>query len=76
VAVPFSATGAEPAIGKPSVLFADVYDFGTGISIPNYDVTRDGRFVVPKREVGDVGLQIGVNWVSELERIIAAGGVR
>ena len=76
VAVPFAATGAEPMIGKPSALFADVYDFGTGISIPNYDLTRDGRFVLTKREVGDVGLQIGVNWASELPRIMAAGGVR
>jgi hypothetical protein len=67
---------AEPAIGKPAVLFADVYDYGTGISIPNYDVTPDGRFIVTKREAGDGGLQIGLNWVSQLERILAAGGVR
>ena len=29
-------------LGKPNALFADVYDFGQGLSIPNYDVTTDG----------------------------------
>jgi len=76
VAVPFTATGTEPAIGKPADLFVDMYDYGTGISIPNYDVAADGRFIVTKREAGDVGLQIGLNWDRELERILAAGGVR
>src|SRR4030095_12205371 len=76
VSVPFNASGAEPVIGKPKVLFADVFDFGTGISIPNYDVTPDGRFIVTKRETGDGGLQIGMNWTNELTRILAAGGVR
>ena len=76
VAVPFSATGNEPAIGKPVNLFADTYDYGTGISIPNYDVTPDGRFILTKREAGDSGLQLGLNWTSQLERILAAGGVR
>ena len=74
--MPFTATGTEPAIGKPVDLFVDMYDYGTGISIPNYDVTPDGRFIVTKREAGDMGLQIGLNWDRELERILAAGGVR
>ena len=76
VAVSFTATGNEPAIGKPVNLFADTYDYGTGISIPNYDVTPDGRFILTKREAGDSGLQLGLNWTSQLERILAAGGVR
>lgn len=29
-------------LGKPNALFADVYDSGQGLSIPNYDVTTDG----------------------------------
>lgn len=39
-------SGAEPVLGKPTSLFADVYDFGQGLSIPNYDVTSDGRFLI------------------------------
>src|SRR5262249_11940541 len=44
--VAFNGAGAEPTFGKPAPLFADVYDFGQGVSIANYDVTRDGRFIM------------------------------
>lgn len=63
-------------IGKAVQLFADAYDFGPNITLPHYDVTHDGRFIVTRREAGDGGLRIGVNWVRELERILAAGGAR
>ena len=43
------ASGAEPAFGKPTPLFADEYDFGLGISIASYDVTRDGPLVMLRR---------------------------
>jgi Tol biopolymer transport system component len=76
VAVPFGTTHAEPVIGKAVLLFADTYDFGPNTTLPNYDVTHDGRFIVTGREAGDGGLQIGVNWERELERILAAGGAR
>jgi hypothetical protein len=75
-AVPFAGAGAEPIIGKPMTLFPDAYDFGAGISIPNYDVTPDGRFIVTRRDAGDGGLTLGVNWTNELQRILAAGGVQ
>jgi Tol biopolymer transport system component len=76
MSVGFDGKNTEPEIGKPAPLFADVYDFGSGISIPNYDVMRGGRFILIRRDVGDTGLQIAVNWISELERIIAAGGLQ
>jgi hypothetical protein len=76
VAVPFAGAGVEPVIGKPTTLFPDTYDFGAGISIPNYDVTPDGRFILTRRDAGDGGLTLGVNWTSELKRVLAAGGVK
>lgn len=41
--------------GKPNALFADVYDFGQGLSIANYDVNRDGRSIayLEARREGD-----------------------
>jgi serine/threonine-protein kinase len=76
VAVPISTSGAEPAFGKPVALFADEYDFGQGISNPNYDVTPDGRFVMLRRGPNGGKLRIVVHWTEELKRILAAGGAR
>jgi hypothetical protein len=76
VAVPFDGSAATPTIGKAAPLFADTYDFGSGISIPNYDVTPDGRFILTRRDPGDGGLALGVNWTNDLVRILAAGGAK
>jgi hypothetical protein len=76
MAVAFGGAGAEPEIGKPAPLFSDVYDFGTAISLATYDVTKDGRFIVTKREDGTSSLQVVSNWTAELRRIVAAGGVK
>ena len=70
------ASGAEPAFGKPTTLFADEYDFGAGLSIANYDVTPDGHFIMLRRGANGGKLRVVVNWTSELEHILAAGGVR
>ena len=76
VAVPISTSGAEPAFGKPVALFADEYDFGQGISNPNYDVTPDGRFVMLRRGPNGGKMRVVVHWTEELKRILAAGGAR
>lgn len=76
VAVPIDTSGAEPEFGKPTVLFADDYDFGQGLSIANYDVTPDGRFMMLRRGANGGKLRVVVNWTEELTRILAAGGVR
>ena len=76
VAVTMDASGAEPAFGKPTALFADDYDFGQGISIANYDVTPDGRFIMLRRGANGGKLRVVVNWTEELKQILAAGGVR
>jgi len=76
IAVAFDASGAEPAFGKPTPLFADEYDFGQGISIANYDVTRDGRFIMLRRGTHGSSLRVVIHWTEELNQILAAGGVR
>jgi hypothetical protein len=54
----------------------DTQNTGGATHTSIYDVTHEGRFIVTRREPGDGGLQIGVNWARELERILAAGGAR
>ena len=76
MAVAFDASGAEPVLGRPTALFADVYDFGQGLSISNYDVTRDGRFLMLRRGTGGGTLRVVINWTEELKRTLAGGGVR
>jgi len=67
---------AEPAFGKPAALFADEYDFGQAISIANYDVTRNGRFVMLRRGSHGSNLRVVIHWSEELKQILTAGGVR
>jgi Tol biopolymer transport system component len=76
VAVTMDPTGAEPVFGRPTALFADEYDFGRGISIPNYDVAPDGRFIMLRRDANGGSLRAVVNWTEEQKAILASGGVR
>jgi Tol biopolymer transport system component len=76
IAVSLDASGAEPVFGKPTALFSDEYDFGGGASIANYDVTRDGRFIMIRRGANGGKLRVIVNWTEELKQILAAGGIR
>jgi hypothetical protein len=76
MAVAVDSSGAQPTFGKPAALFADEYDFGQAISIPNYDVTREGRFIMLRRGSHGSSLRVVVHWVEELKQILAAGGVR
>jgi Tol biopolymer transport system component len=66
----------EPRLGRPTALFADEYDFGPGITTPNYDVTPDGRFIFLRRTPNSGRLQVVLNWLPELQKVIAAGGAR
>jgi hypothetical protein len=76
IAVAFDGKGEEPSLGKPQGLFADVYDFGQGLSIRNYDVTLDGRFLMLRRTTEGGTLRVVLNWTEELKRTLASGGVR
>ena len=75
MAATFDASRAEPTFGKPVALFSDEYDFGN-MSIPNYDVTRDGRFIMLRRGTRGGRLRAVINWTEELKQVLAAGGVR
>jgi hypothetical protein len=75
MAVAFDASGREPSFGRPKALGADVYD-SQGLSIPNYDVTRDGRFLMLRRVTQGGTLRVVLNWTEELKRTLAKGGVR
>jgi serine/threonine-protein kinase len=75
-AVPFDGDGEEPVIGKPQPLFKDEYDMSLGITIPQYDVTPDGRFLMLRREASSSHLRIVLNWTEELKRILAEAGNR
>jgi Tol biopolymer transport system component len=76
LAVSFDGSAEEPVLGKPEVLFADEYELGGGVSIANYDVTPDGRFIMLRQDPSGGKLRIVFNWTEELKRILAAGGVR
>jgi len=76
MAVAVNSSGPEPTFGKPAALFADEYDLGQALSIPNYDVTRDGRFIMLRRGSHGSSLRVVIHWTEELKQILAAGGVR
>ena len=63
----------EVKLSAPRVLFEQRYAFGAGITMANYDVTRDGqRFIMVKDESGAARLNIVLNWLSELTRMAPA----
>jgi dipeptidyl aminopeptidase/acylaminoacyl peptidase len=76
MAATFDGRSAEPRLGRPVALFADEYDSGPGITSPNYDVMPDGRFIFFRVTPASGRLQVVLDWLPELERLIAAGGVR
>jgi len=74
MAVALGASGSEPTFGKPRAVFSDNYDFGQNVTIANYDVTRDGRFIM-LRAAHSGSLRVAIHWTEELKQILAAGGV-
>jgi serine/threonine-protein kinase len=76
MAVALESSGAEPFFGKPVALFTDEFDLGQGISVANYDVTRDGRFIMLRRGTHGSRLHVVLHWTDELKRLIASGGMR
>jgi len=64
------ATSPEVSLSPPRLLFEQRYAFGGGITMPNYDVTRDGqRFVMVKDESSAGRLNVVVNWSSDLAHV-------
>jgi serine/threonine protein kinase len=75
MSVALDASAAEPKFGKPKFLFTDEYGFGQAITIPNYDVTTDGRFIMLRGRTQGGSLRVVINWTEDLKKILAAGGV-
>jgi eukaryotic-like serine/threonine-protein kinase len=74
-AVTFDGKGDAPVLGRPAPLFADEYDFGQGLSVANYDALPGGRFAMFRRDPGSGRFRIALNWTTELERLVASGGL-
>ena len=56
-------TSPSLKLSSPVMLFEGRYAYGAGITIPNFDVTRDGqRFVMVKPESGAGRLNVVLNW--------------
>ena len=72
MAVELSAT-PNVVLSPPIVLFEQRYAYGAGITIANYDVTRDGqRFVMVKDESTAGRVNVVLNWFEELKRLAPA----
>jgi serine/threonine-protein kinase len=62
------SAGADLRLSQPRVLFDRQYAFGSGITIPNYDVSPDGqRFAMIKDESSGTHLNVVLNWLRELQ---------
>ena len=62
-------TDPAPRLSSPKVLFEGRYAYGAGITIANFDVSRDGqRFVMVKPESGAGRLSVVLNWFAERGR--------
>ena len=70
VAVTFA--GGDVTLSQPTELFERRYAYGAGITIPNYDVTRDGqRFLMVKDESTAGRLRMILNWTPDPSRASA-----
>ena len=63
MAVSVTPAGNELRLSAPSQLFQRAYGYGAGITIANYDVTKDGQRFVMVRDDARVGrLRVILNW--------------
>jgi hypothetical protein len=68
-------TTPQVTLSTPRVLFEQRYAYGAGITMANYDVTKDGqRFIMVKDESGAARLNVILNWLSELRRVAPVTG--
>ena len=62
-------TNRDVTLSPPRLLFERRYAFGAGITIANYDVSRDGqRFIMVKDEASAARLNVVLNWADELKQ--------
>ena len=63
-------TTPDVKLSTPRLLFEQRYAYGVGITMANYDVTRDGQhFIMVKDEAGGGRLNVILNWFTELNRL-------
>jgi hypothetical protein len=68
MAVAFTPAGSEVQLSAPKQLFARSYAFGAGITIANYDVTKDGQRFVMVQDDSSIGrLRVVLNWHADAE---------
>jgi hypothetical protein len=61
--VGLTPAGTELQLSAPRQLFARAYAYGAGITIANYDVTKDGQRFLMVRDVTTAGrLRVILNW--------------
>ena len=66
-------TTPDVKLSTPRLLFEQRYAYGAGITLSNYDVTRDGqRFIMVKDEINGGRLNVVLNWFTELNRLAPA----
>ena len=66
-------TDPAPKLSSPKVLFEARYAYGAGITIPNFDVSRDGqRFLMVKPESSGGRLNVVLNWLAAPARASAS----
>jgi eukaryotic-like serine/threonine-protein kinase len=69
MAVDFTSSGDEFQLSAPKQLFARAYAYGAGITIANYDVTKDGQRFLMVRDDASLGrLRVILNWHPDAPR--------
>ena len=64
------STTPDMTLATPRLLFERRYAFSAGITLANYDVTRDGqRFVMIRDEPGAARLNVVLNFLDDLKRL-------
>ena len=61
------STRPDLVLSPPRLLFDRRYAFGIGVTIPNYDVSPDGDFVMVKSEADSGRLNVVLNWFDDLK---------
>jgi serine/threonine-protein kinase len=70
MAVEVTPSGDALQLSAPRQLFERTYAYGAGITLPNYDVARDGRFIMVRDEASAARLRVVLNW----RALTATGG--
>jgi len=67
------STNPTVTLSRPHVLFEQRHVYGGGVTIANYDVSRDGqRFVMVRADATAGRLNVVLNWFADPRRLSAA----